>query len=172
MESMNLVMKYNNMRAFIADELRILDSLEEMTKEEYEIYKKNPTVTNALKLAKGIDGFASIKINNGSSTVYFKFGEDPKDIIVLKTIGPASSLSNDEIIQEVKNELKKPFEEFAKKLVKNDAKTVDLDSIVEQDNTNNNLSTKEKISELEKAKEELLAPQTNQENIKNKSLKN
>ena len=170
MESMDLMMKYNNMRAFIVDELRILDSLEEMTKEEFEMYKKNPTVTNALKSTKNIDRFTSIKIDNGNSTVYFKFIGNSRDIEVLKTVGPASSLSKDEISEEVKKELQKlSFKEMTQLIIKNDANIVDLDSI---DENNNNLTSGEKIEELAKAKEELLGTDNKENNGKTKSLKN
>lgn len=184
MESIDLVIKYNNKREFIIDCFRVSGTLEEMTKEEVEIYMKKPTGLNASKLSESVYNFyTSIKFNNGDSIAFFRFFNS-RNIQILKIVGPASSFSKEEIVQAVRKEfLKLSFKEMNKLMYSSFNKTVDLDSIdgisvniyinlIAIDDSYINLTSREKIEELTKAKEELLTSNENENNVKTKSFKN
>ncbi len=94
--------QYNNIRPMVLDQLRVMDSLEEMSEIEKAEYQKNPTGLNALivplkseiKLSKA----TLIKINNGNehSVIYYEMGKTIEDITILKVIGSATRLTVEE----------------------------------------------------------------------------
>lgn len=94
--------QYNNIRPMVLDQLRVMDSLEEMSEIEKAEYQKNPTGLNALivplKSEIKLSNAASIKINDGNehSVIYYEMGKTLEDITILKVSGSASRLTVEE----------------------------------------------------------------------------
>ena len=115
------VMKYNNIRPVLLDQLRVINALEEMTEIEKEEYLKKPTGLNAViipfKTEIRLSKAASIKINDetGKSEIFFESGESLEDITILKVDGPASRLTVDEQKKKVIDALNKLYSALTEK---------------------------------------------------------
>lgn len=108
-------LQYNNCRGLVLDQLRVMDTLEEMSEIEKEEYAKKPTGLNALlvpfKLEIRLANAEHITINenNENSEIFFEIGESLNDITILKVNGDASSLTVQEQKQKVIETLKTIF---------------------------------------------------------------
>lgn len=167
-------MQYNNARPMILDQLRIMDTLEEMSEIEKEEYLKNPTGFNALavplKLETELAKAITFKINNenGHSEFYFKIEKSLDDITILKVTGPASKLTIEEQKELLIENLKKAFQREMEKNKDGEFSIDTLTSIDLSDNTDTksvelptsttiqNLSIKKQKQALEDLKSELL----------------
>lgn len=101
------IIQYNNNKSFILDQIRVLDVLIPMTKDEKKEYTKNPTLINALLINakpelknKKEDIKEELKVKyvkvsyidgDDRSIIYFKI--EKKDIFITTVEGPAAKLS-------------------------------------------------------------------------------
>lgn len=166
MYSMNLIIQYNNQRDFMLTQLRVMDTLEKMSKEEQEEYEKNPTFLNAIlisankELNKKPELSISVNDQNGNleSKVFFEIKDG--NINILRTVGKASELSIEEQIKMVKDTLKgvtgKIIEEygdvesFATEVVKSKNNNIVFDSSSENED-----QKEDQLSNIDKQKQAL-----------------
>lgn len=99
MQAFQLTINYNDNRAFLIDQLKVMDALEEMSEAEKKEYLRNPTGLNVmnmfLKSDERLANAASVTINN--SKIYYEMDEDLlNDITILKVTGPLASLTVEE----------------------------------------------------------------------------
>ena len=99
MQAFQHTINYNDNRAFLIDQLKVMDALEEMSEAEKKEYLKNPTglnvMTMLLKSEERLANASSVTINN--SKIYYEMGEELlNDITILKVTGPLASLTVEE----------------------------------------------------------------------------
>jgi len=113
------ILKYNESRPMILEQLSVMDALDEMTDYEKEEYKKHPTSFNAfltpIKSEIDLKNAIIVKITDakGTSEIFYKRDSKFDDIKILKVNGPLSSLNNEEL----KLKVKEYYESLAKNLV-------------------------------------------------------
>ena len=165
-------MEYNNNRAYIMDQIRAMDALEEMSEYEKKEYAKKPTGLNAflvplklqLKMAKSN---ISIKINgeNGDSKIFFEIGKESSDITILKVMGEASKWTVEKQKQAVFDTLRKMAQGFNEKYgedvnaLKRDLmneKVLDLNVKKDNDYIETHDENTQKLKDCEEKKQELL----------------
>lgn len=155
---------YKEQRPYILDEFRVIDVLEEMTKEEMKEYEQNPTVSTAIKFIVDNAPIHTVKLNDNSIIYYYLTDENTvnKDnIVITKVKGPAKKLSEDEQKQEITkvihqevNDILSKFVEFEEKFKNINNKDTTNDVLVdsthlektqytlEENNCNNEEKTK------------------------------
>lgn len=169
------MVKYNNIRPMLLDQLSIIDALEEMSEIEKQEYQKKPTGLNAIlvpfKLEARIAKADSVKIENDNekSEIFYEIGDSLDDITILKVAGDASRLTEDEqkkkVIEVIKSSLSEEMEEYDD--VENSTNTIkysdDLDLKDNSDNKEEKNVTSKRESSLSRQKQAL-------EDLKNKLI--
>ena len=140
------VVQYNNIRPMVLDQLRVTDSLEEMSEIEKEEYSKNPTGLNAviipfkseIRLANA--EHITIQVENENSEIFYEVGDSLKDITILKVIGDASRLTVEEqkqkIIETMRGIIQSGIEKYG-----------DIESLVNAMISNKNTDLSDKIDD-------------------------
>ena len=108
-----LLFTYTDNKYLILDELRILDALEEMTEEEFEEYKKNPGLLNAIMvgaLNSEKDKFATIKYHGITNSVLYRVDDETSEIEIIKIAGNMKKLKEIEQIRILKDYINKEEE--------------------------------------------------------------
>ena len=161
------MVKYNNIRPMLLDQLSIIDALEEMSEIEKQEYLKKPTGLNAIlvpfKLEARIAKADSVKIENDNekSEIFYEIGDSLDDITILKVAGDASRLTEDEqkkkVIEVIKSSLSEEMEEYDD--VENSTNTIkysdDLDLKDNSDNKEEKNVTSKRESSLSRQKQAL-----------------
>ena len=168
------MVKYNNIRPMLLDQLSIIDALEEMSEIEKQEYLKKPTGLNAIlvpfKLEARIAKADSVKIENDNekSEIFYEIGDSLDDITILKVAGDAYRLTEAEqkkkVIEAIKSSLSEETEEYDD--VENATNTIKDNDDLELKDTDNkeeqNITSKQESS-LSRQKQAL-------EDLKNKLI--
>lgn len=168
------MVKYNNIRPMLLDQLSIIDALEEMSEIEKQEYLKKPTGLNAIlvpfKLEARIAKADSVKIENDNekSEIFYEIGDSLDDITILKVAGDASRLTEAEqkkkVIEAIKSSLSEETEEYDD--VENATNTIKDNDDLELKNTDN----KEEQKVTPKQESSLSRQKQALEDLKNKLI--
>ena len=122
MQVFDRMVKYNNIKPMLLDQLSVIDALEEMSEIEKQEYLKKPTGLNAIlvpfKLEVRIAKADSVKIENDNekSEIFYEIGNSLDDITILKVAGDAYRLTEAEqkkkVIEAIKSSLSEETEEY------------------------------------------------------------
>lgn len=147
------IMKYEIAKSNMLDGLNVFGILEELTKREKELYEKNPTGLNAMKvfiqskMELDKSRICEVKTPFGLGKIYY-FGTLPDDITIVKIEGPLGNKTDDELkeiikenhFKELEKLLENSFEELFNSLNSPDTVIVSFDS-----NGNKKELTKEEL---------------------------
>lgn len=112
MKAMQKGIQYNTyIRPMLLDQLGVLDVLEEMSEEEKQQYAKKPTALNAISLyvkheVRMAKAF-TLKVNNNE--IVFEYNKENCKYTILKTSNPLSSLSTEEQIKFIEDNISQMF---------------------------------------------------------------
>lgn len=165
------IMDYNDIRPFILDSLRVVDLIEEMSKEEQEAYQKRPTGINALIITakKYIEkrnmNSIVIKTDNGRSEIFYSLDNNaPLGIKIIKVEGEASDLSEEELkILVISTYCALNYANIKKEQASSKNSKVDLGDGTKVDVKDNFITFSQEKEQLEALRKELL-------NLKNSSF--
>ena len=171
--------QYSSNKAYFLEQLKFMDCIERMSRFEYGEYQKKSTGLNAVVIPiiceKRLKNAKVLKIisNNDISLIYYEVGNNLDDITILKTTCLANFLTLDRQKEKVKeawidlsfstNKASNSKDSFLNQTLTN---SKDIDIII------NDALVKDKISSLEKLKEQLNSNlHSDKEKVKIKKLK-
>lgn len=164
LNSVKKTMTYNDIRENAIDSLRVMNMLEEMTKEELNEYQKKPTGYNALKIANKtenlLNNLPTMTTENGSK-YWFHYDINDK-VTIYKVTGPDKYLKEKEQQESVQKVLDIFFNEVENNNFDNLGVFFNIDDqkipVVVKENENDQneeMSLDEKIRELRLEKRDL-----------------
>ena len=164
----------------IVQRLLVLGVLEDMTDDEINKYKKNPTPLNATILSLDLKEINSSSITikeagKEDSKIYFSFDKDSEDVIIIRATGPISKKSLEEQKKSVIDayiKSHKKWEAFESKLSKDEE--ISIEKNTEENGTqekNNDINIiNDELENLRKLRNEIQQNKNENSDIKTLSL--
>jgi len=154
MQSLKNAVVYSESRDMMLDQLRVMDVLKEMSKDEKEEYAKKPTIFKAMSLTliseilKSRATRVNFEVNGEAGEIVFDYKNN--DIVIYETNGIASKMT----VEEQKNKVKEIFGKFFLTI---DEKYGSIDNFFENlpNSSHIDLTDKEIIVSDKEEKEEL-----------------